>query len=244
MRFSSVKTAHAEALAFLGKRESRKVGHNTYMRREDGSVVIRFHSTDIIKIAPGRMVLNSGGYKTVTTKDRFNTHLPAGYGIFSLKGVWRIYTPKHGIDKSYVFEDGCTLLANNTIAGVGDERALLKLRASVHKYASEFTRLALAGELPAPSAGDCFYCQAQGFGGSDHIKSHVEEMYIVPSLLVNAARELKNGYLMNIVLPILWDPNITEEKRKEMISHQVSSFRDHITRTIRRYVGRHLGLSV
>jgi len=55
--------------------ESKVLADNTVeYKKPDGTTVIRFHHTDIIETAPdGTITLNSGGWKTMTTKDRMNS---------------------------------------------------------------------------------------------------------------------------------------------------------------------------
>ena len=72
---------HAEATKMvLGKtnRGQRKVGNNTYAYiLLDGSVAIELHGTKVIIIHPDDSVtLNSGGYRTSTTKKRINKYSP------------------------------------------------------------------------------------------------------------------------------------------------------------------------
>lgn len=72
---------HAEAVRMVcGKtnRERRKVGNNTYAEiLPDGSVGIMLHSTYVVKIHPDNSAtLNSGGWRTPTTKDRINQYSP------------------------------------------------------------------------------------------------------------------------------------------------------------------------
>ncbi len=72
---------HAEATKMvLGKRNrgQRKVGNNTYAYiQADGSVAIELHGTNVVVIYPDDSVmLNSGGYRTHTTKKRINQYSP------------------------------------------------------------------------------------------------------------------------------------------------------------------------
>lgn len=72
---------HSEAVRMVrGKtnRNRRKVGNNTYGEiLPDGSVGIMLHSTYVVKIHPDNSAtLNSGGWQTVTTKDRINQYSP------------------------------------------------------------------------------------------------------------------------------------------------------------------------
>lgn len=63
-----------------GKRNAsrRKIGNNTYAEiLNDGTVAIKLHNTYVVKINPnGTYTLNSGGWQTVTTKDRINQYSP------------------------------------------------------------------------------------------------------------------------------------------------------------------------
>ena len=72
---------HAEMTKLvLGKRNrsERKVGNNTYAYIEtDGSVSVELHGTKVVRFYPNGLVkLNSGGYRTHTTKKRINQYSP------------------------------------------------------------------------------------------------------------------------------------------------------------------------
>ena len=72
---------HAEAVSMVrGKtnRKERKIGNNTYAEIEyDNSVSIRLHGTAVVRFFPNGLVqLNSGGWRTSTTKDRINKYSP------------------------------------------------------------------------------------------------------------------------------------------------------------------------
>jgi hypothetical protein len=72
---------HAEAVTMVrGKtnRTSRKIGNNTRGYIEyDGSVSIELHSTKVVVLYPNGLVkLQTGGWQTVTTKDRINQYSP------------------------------------------------------------------------------------------------------------------------------------------------------------------------
>ena len=96
---------HAEAVTMVrGKRNktSRKVGNNTYAEiLSDDTVAIKLHSTYVVKIrADGTYTLNSGGWQTVTTKDRINQYSPVR--VYQRKFQW--YVSLNG--KEYPFMDG------------------------------------------------------------------------------------------------------------------------------------------
>ena len=80
-------------------KESKIVGNNTveYIR-PDGTKVIRFHHTDILEFpAPEEVVFNTGGWKTVTTKQRMNEFQNLAT-IIQHKGLWYITTHKDIFD--------------------------------------------------------------------------------------------------------------------------------------------------
>jgi hypothetical protein len=96
---------YAEAVKMVkGKRNAnrRKVGNNTYAEiLHDGSVGIMLHSTYVVKIHPDNTyTLNSGGWQTLTTKDRINQYSPRY--VYQKNFGWFV---KIG-DKSYPFMDG------------------------------------------------------------------------------------------------------------------------------------------
>ena len=116
-------TSYEEARKFLGGREERTIAHNTRLRdatrNEDGchfgAIAVRLHATDVVTYTqPGWLILNSGGYRTVTTKERINAFLPIGYGVFAKDFVWfvRIGLWSDDNGKTVPFEDGMTLPAN------------------------------------------------------------------------------------------------------------------------------------
>ena len=96
--------------------KSRVVGNNTVEFTTAGGIrVIRLHDTNIIAFRPdGSIKLNSGGWRTVTTKDRINQHCKS-IRIWSYKGVWIL-----GVDgRKYVFADGMIIQHEGTVEGAG-----------------------------------------------------------------------------------------------------------------------------
>ena len=89
----------------LGARESRKVGNNTYLkRRDENTIAVMLHSTDVVTMTPDYVELNTGGWYTVTTKERINRYVPFN-NVFSEKGRW--YVGKHyPVKEATPFFDG------------------------------------------------------------------------------------------------------------------------------------------
>ena len=72
---------HREALKLVHgstNRMQRKVANNTYARIEqNGDVVFRLHSTDIVTIHPDNTAtIQTGGWHSHTTKERINRYSP------------------------------------------------------------------------------------------------------------------------------------------------------------------------
>jgi hypothetical protein len=91
---------YVAAAQFLGDRDSVKLGNNTYLERvtervyEDGKmpqertvIAVRLHNTQIVRFyEDGTKSLHTGGWQTVTTKDRLNEF--CGNKIFQQKRCW------------------------------------------------------------------------------------------------------------------------------------------------------------
>lgn len=80
---------YEQAKIKLNGRQSKKLGHNTYLQQRAGGIAVMLHETDIVLYRPnGQTVLNSGGYMTKLTRDRLNLFGPIP--IRQEKGQWII----------------------------------------------------------------------------------------------------------------------------------------------------------
>lgn len=85
-------TTYQELDALLGSRDSRKIGNNTYAERlGDGVIGVRLHGTHVVILSAHSIVLNSGGWHTLTTKDRINTFLPYPWRLVQKNGRWDLF---------------------------------------------------------------------------------------------------------------------------------------------------------
>jgi len=84
--------SYKEAAAILNGRDRRKLANNTWLERRNGEhIAVRLHQTDVVTYrVDGTTVLDSGGWRTVTTKDRINRFGPQGARVWSDRGEWRI----------------------------------------------------------------------------------------------------------------------------------------------------------
>lgn len=97
-----------ENLMARGRNGMKKLGNNTYLEEiVPGTFGVRLHGTYVVRIhRDGTYTLNSGGWRTVTTKQRINEYSPAK--LFQEKHVW--YVSADGRDVE--FHDGFRVDAN------------------------------------------------------------------------------------------------------------------------------------
>lgn len=186
--------SYREANSVLGNRDSRKLENNTYLKRRDTeTIAVLLHATDVVTYhADGRVVLNSGSWKTVTTKDRINKYSPIY--VRQENGIWYI--------GNEVYADYVTYYPDGHISGTGPSDSVEKeKRKQVKQFAKNYIREFINGRIPKVSRGDCLYCSALTEDGrplcehtrSNHLSMHIEEQYYVPSLLWNAITFERNG---------------------------------------------------
>lgn len=176
--------------------KSRFVGANTLsIQYKDGRNAIRFHETDIVTEKDGIVTLNSGGWRTYCTKDRINSY--ADLPTLSQRNFqWFI--------GDGIFYDGMQFRNGVQISHIKTDNKLerKKMLSKIDNYCALIT----ADNLPVPSSGDCFFCSLGDKDGVklgdltkdvEHLLSHMEEGYVVGSLLVNAMREsgFRNGQI-------------------------------------------------
>jgi hypothetical protein len=78
----------SQAMAFLGGKKRKKIAHNTYVEVRSGDeIALRYHETDVVRYkANGAVILNNGGWKTVTTKERLGAF--SSVSIYQRKYEW------------------------------------------------------------------------------------------------------------------------------------------------------------
>lgn len=238
---------YERAVAQLKSRATKKLACNTYLRRLDPcTLVIRLHSTDIIYLHDdGTYTLDAGSWQTVTTKARMIEYTPAH--IHCDKGVWYIGETS--------FANGIKIAADGSVLSGGQDLAndrLLsnRLNKMIRKYINGFAAsVAEARELRLPDNADCWGClftpanpqpndPHKGLEGMglDHLLSHFEDNYYVPSLLFKACK-LKAGN-PSFVYQLMVD----EAKRgevgwlKRMLSGYFRARKPHLLKLLREQV--------
>jgi len=221
---------------------------------------VRLHSTDIITCYPlGHVRLDTGGWNTVTTRERMNGFLSAHVGQVGNRRRYSLYTVKGtltlaqaGAGESYwgagsrVAQFSRTLtigprggITSDASSGLESEQAQLRKR--VRAYAAECVA---AFPLDMPNAGDCMYCrlfarsEAQGklstFGAADHFLSHLEETYVVPSLVWNALTWAGAG---QVYFAAAFQAGEAGDRCRRIVGAK------HLERFVSRFVNTSLGLS-
>ena len=216
---------HSSAHERLGNRPSRKLANNTYLqRRNNVDIAVKLHDTDVITFKlTGETVLNSGGWKTATTKSRIDCYIPDPWSLLQIKGLWYVVNAKgnghaRAVPKSewIPFADGMVLHKDGeTASNAGtDPNKTLDFNKAVKKYAKQFIADLRAGKVKKPGTEDCFYCSmseiktGKSIGevshNGNHIRSHIEENYQVPSLLYRAL-EWNSSQVMKWAVGAMWN---------------------------------------
>jgi hypothetical protein len=77
-------------------------------RDEDGYVTVRLYDTDIVRFNDDEIILNSGRWHTITTKQRMNdasSTFDLEYSVWNKKGNWMVSTPAGEVP----YEDGMVI---------------------------------------------------------------------------------------------------------------------------------------
>lgn len=203
--------------------KAKIIARNTFQfTAPNGDKITRLHQTDVVRVTPkGKTILNSGGWKTVTTKDRMNC---GPVHVWSDRGKWMVGNRNGG---AVPFYDGIVLpdafdkpaLQKRGAAAAERER---KLKKQIKAFLCE-TLPAGSKTVPAPSAGDCWIClmfdhaqikkalekskggamwtanEFDAHGDTGHLLEHVREKYMHGALIRNAAMWRKGERWENCV---------------------------------------------
>lgn len=111
-----IPTTFEEAAAFLAEEDEVPLAHNTDLlvldtldtpARTIDVIGVRLHSTVVVEMhRDGSYVLDSGGWQTVTTRDRMNRFTPPGVRVWQADHEWFV-ADRYG---ERPFEDGMTVV--------------------------------------------------------------------------------------------------------------------------------------
>lgn len=229
----------AEIMAGVDCIKSKIVANNTVeYERENGDRVIRLHSTDIITFkANGDIVLDSGGWQTVTTKERMNRFGP--FQVWQRNKMWWVDCE----DTIYAYADGITFHSDGRVTGQGeDPTKQMKLRKRITNFVNGYMKALTSRKLDPPSGGDCWYCclkdkngNEMGRDSQEHLFSHFKQKYYVPSMVCNAAEEFGASMVERHMLGYWLNMHDNEMSfGADFIPKQVKK---HLTRYIERRLG-------
>lgn len=229
-------------------KERRKVANNTWAeRRPNGDIAIRLHATDVVTYSPdGSITLNTGGWFTVTTKERMNRFTP--FGISSVKGEWQValrnplYRPHYDGDHRdnpywsdpVPYRDGMRFDGTRW-HGIPDPDEVLAerarrnaLRKEINAFVKSITPDDIVRQFNHPE-GDCWGC-AFGLGGGDCLADHVKERYFHLALARRAVTD--RGYRMpDVILSMILSDavnynrvsrDLTDALRKYLVKHLIT----------------------
>lgn len=180
----------------------RKISNNTYLvRQPDGSIALKLHNTFIVTVSlTGMVTLDSGGWRTPTTKGRINDafrELGFPFGINQVGGVWRVYGTQ-GHETAGTFADGMQIMPDFSLRGTGpDTKVLLQSVKLIKAYMKPVARMLAEGKFPAPGNGDPWNFMmvatdgTLAMAGSDsetrkHLVDYMRSKYYFGSLLLRA----------------------------------------------------------
>jgi hypothetical protein len=88
---SKIPTSYREAKAFLGNRNSRNIKgkRSTCVEYSGENIEIVYHRTAVVTFRPNEdMILNDGGWRSVTTKARINDALKGYAYLYQKNFTW------------------------------------------------------------------------------------------------------------------------------------------------------------
>jgi len=236
-------------------------------RRGENIAITHHDTDIITYQPSGSVIIDTQGWHTSTTKERLNNYLPIirnnrwSQRIYQEDSIWYI---EDGYRNSLVFADGMKLLPDGTIEGAGPPVGQLKkLNKEILKYSRNYIKALFAGKVGKPGPGDCWYCVmrtdkviskeplivqgrmvspsketlGEATRNTDHLLSHFEEKYYVPSLLVRAIEVFRVSQWAMWALGELWgEMDNTHGFGDNLVKQQLRS-------SLRRYLRRQLGLA-
>ena len=184
--------SYNDLVVFLGKRQSRKMGNNTYLEKGfdlNDTIGLRYHNTHVVKFFKTHMQLFTGGWYTVTTKERINLALSeVGQYLSQDKSIWYLNDKIPFSDGMRIDYDGNVFPEDIKVRESDKRTKMIKL---INTYVKGFSY-----DKCGEQGGDCFYCQmsevktGKGLGDinkdTDHLLGHLKEKYYMISLVYRA----------------------------------------------------------
>ncbi len=247
--------SYEKAVEVLNGRDSKVIGLNTrIMRNEDGSIGVTLHSTEVVRFYPDNKTVEvtTGGWNTVTTRERLNRYLPGGLYVSTMRGVCYVSSGRWGDRRLFV--DGTKIVDGNIDAFPlpdGADKKANALRRKVSNYSKGYMKALRDGKVKVPGPGDCFYCGmvvtapekdkgktlGEATRGTDHLDGHLKEEYYVPSLLARAIKIFPVSWVAEECLASVWsDATLPPNDSWNDIGWR------QLEKSLRRYILRQYGI--
>ena len=136
-------------------------------------------------------------------------------------------------------------LSNCGVYNLDDAKKNNRAKRRARQYANSFVDALIAGDVPVPSGGDCWYCCMKTEDGKalgdalkdgEHILAHVEEKYYVPSLLVNAIERFPVSIAARKYISACWNREQPHAEEYRNSSWSKGICYQQISKSIYRYV--------
>lgn len=210
--------------------EIERIAHNTFDYLVNNERRVRYTDTDIIIFNGNCIELFTGGFYTVTTKERLNRYLRHGF-IYQNKHVWYYKKYQDKDTESVRFFEGIKI-DKNTGNILNQNKAPKTKR--IDKYNKMIERLIKnycdkvnkLKTLPDNSNGDCFFCSLFNDNSNDneHSLSHLKEKYVMFSLIMNALK-YKGYNFPDFIYKIAYDK---KDDRKSITDALKKYFKDKL----------------
>jgi hypothetical protein len=106
---------------YLGNKEAKKIGFETYIERiDDYEIAIKHYRTNIMLVDVTNIItINTKGWRSKTTKDRLNQFLHCrGVQITQKKGEWYL----HGSNGDFPYKDGVEVHTDGYVIFPGEKK--------------------------------------------------------------------------------------------------------------------------
>jgi hypothetical protein len=183
-------------------KEYRTTPRATRVQRRDGiGVAVKYHDTDVITYTEAGIVLNNGGYFSITTKDRINDALgvlPGNPYVYADRRRWYLRTDRGGENDSVVFYyDGITvgydgkLVNHDPIKAAQIAENMRELDRVVDSYFAAFKTQHESGEYFDGAQSECSECYNFYLFGDvqpdrDHVLEHMRNGELIGAILTEA----------------------------------------------------------
>jgi len=152
-------------------------------------VDIQYHDTIILSFWSDRFMINSGGWRTMSTKARINEFVPRGFNLSQNRSVWYL----NGLP----FYDGMIVIRDRIEPDAKAKKELarvVKIKRQVKAYCDKLAKMIDNHTLKDPGGGDCWLCMMKNTDGKlvdgmGHLMSHLEQKYVHGTLVWNALED-------------------------------------------------------